>query len=314
MPDGPLRYLLYGDTVAVNLALAMVLGGLASTSWLLSDSSAWGHDMARNSRRVLRWGFFVGLVALLAMWWLQAAAMSEAADAAVSPAAWSLLKDTHFGRAWVVGLVGWFLAAVAAWSVNEGGAQTRRWLLAAAGLTAFVWSRSVVSHAGSQGDWSRYVAVDWVHLILVSLWVGIVLVAAAAQLPAMFAPRADGLAAARWVARLSSTATVALLGIALTGAFKTWTSVPSLGALWPSDYGQLLLVKVGLVLAAVALGGYNRFVVLPPLFRDLESAEIHAGSQWRRHLVRAFRLEACVLISVLIAAAALSSTEPPTIT
>lgn len=313
MPEGLPRYLLYGDTVAVNLALAMVLGGLASDIWLARNGSGWGHGMARKACRFRRGGFSLGVVALLAMWWLQAASMSDATEFAVGTAAWTLLKDTHFGHAWMTGLVGWLLAAAAVWSIDGDGAQTRRRFLAAAGLTAFVWSRSVVSHAGSQGDWSRYVAVDWLHLVLVSVWVGIVLVAAATKLPALLSPRADGLAAARWVAYLSSTATVALVGIVLTGAFKTWTSVPSIGALWPSDYGLLLAVKVGLVLVAVALGGYNRFVVLPPLFRDLQSAQSQAGGHWRRHLVRAFKFEAFVLVFVLLAAAALSSTEPPSI-
>jgi putative copper resistance protein D len=311
MPEGPLRYLLYGDTVAVNLALALVLGGLASEGWSSRTSSGWGQDMARKACRVRRLGFSLGVVALLAMGWLQAASMRDATDVAVGTAAWTLLKDTHFGRVWMAGLVGWCLATAAAWSVDADGAQTRHRLLAAAGLSAFVWSRSVVSHAGSQGDWSQYVAIDWLHLVLVSLWVGIVLVAAAAKLPAVLSHSVDRLAAAQWVAYLSSTATVALVGIVLTGAFKAWHSLPSIGALWTSDYGLLLLVKVGLVVPAAALGGYNRFVVLPLLFHELASAESSAAGRWRRHLVLAFRFEASFLVLVLIAAAALSSTEPP---
>lgn len=253
---------------------------------------------------------------MLALWWLQAASMSEAADLAVGAAAWTLLKDTYLGHAWVAGFVGWSLAAWAAWFADRNGAQIPRPLrrpLAAAGLAAFVWSRSVVSHAGSQGDWSGHVAADWLHLALVGLWLGIVLVAAATKLPAVEAPKDHGMAAARWVACLSATATVALVGIVLTGAFKTWSSVPSIGALWPSDYGLLLLVKVGLVLVAVALGAYNRFWVLPSLFLDLGSAGGHESRNWRRHLVLAFKLEAIVLVLVLIAAAALSGTEPPSI-
>ena len=314
MPDGLLRYLLYGDTVAVNLALALVLGGLASDLWLSPSASGWGCDMARRAGCVRRGGFALGVVAMLALWWLQAASMSEAADLAVGAAAWTLLKDTHLGHAWVAGFIGWSFAAWAARSADRNGAQIPlplRRPLAAAGLAAFVWSRSVVSHAGSQGDWSGHVAVDWLHLALVSLWLGIVLVAAATKLPAVASPKDDGMAVARWVACLSSTATVALVGIVLTGAFKTWSSVPSIGALWPSDYGLLLLVKVGLVLVAVALGGYNRFWVLPSLCLDLGSADGHAPVHWRRRLGLAFRIEAVVLVLVLIAAAALSGAEPP---
>ena len=106
MPEGALRYWLYGDTVAINLALAMVLGGLASDIWLVRNGSGWGHEMARTACRFRRGGFSLGVVALLAMWWLQAASMSEAADVPVGTAAWAMLKDTHFGHAWIAGLVG----------------------------------------------------------------------------------------------------------------------------------------------------------------------------------------------------------------
>lgn len=312
MPEGFLRFLLYGDTVAINLALALVLGGWASDRWLAPVTSGWACDMARKARRVRRGGFCLGAAALSALGWLQASSLSEGADVALGTAAWTMITDTHLGHAWVAGFVGWSLAAAAAWPAASAPARPGHLVLAAAGLTAFIWSRSVVSHAGSHGDWSRYVAVDGLHLALVSLWVGIVLVAAAWRLPSASVSGADGIAASRWVANLSSTATVALAGIVLTGAFKSWAIVPSIAALRSTDYGSLLLVKVGLVTAAAALGGFNRFVVLPPLLRELGSAPSHAASHWRHQLVRAFRLEAVFLVLVLIVAAALSGAEPPT--
>jgi putative copper resistance protein D len=311
MPEGFLGYLFYSDTVAVNLALSLMLGSLASDIWLAPNASGWGHNMALKARRMRRAGFLLGLMALLAMGWLQALSMSDDADLSLGTAAWTLLKSTHLGYAWIAGLVGWTFAAAAVWRADGTGTQLRHWMLAAAGLSVFVWSRSIVSHAGSQGDWSRYIAVDWVHLVLVSLWVGIVLVAAAISLPDTVAPKADALAAVRWVDCLSTTATVALVGIGLTGVYKTWTTVPSLGALWPSDYGLLLAVKVGMVAVAAALGGYNRFMVLPPLLRELQSANTTVVGHWRAHLVRAVRLESVFLVLVLITAAVLSSTEPP---
>ncbi len=314
MPEGLLRILLYGDTVAVNLALAVVLGSVASDLWLSPSAAVWGDGMAQRAGRIRRVGFSLGTAAMLALWWLQATSMSEAAELAVGAAAWTLLTDTHLGHAGAAGFVGWCWAAAVVWSADTGGSSTRhllRRLLCLGGLAAFVWSRSVVSHAGSQGDWSRYVLVDCVHLVLVSLWVGIVLVAAATKLPAVASPRDDGLAAARWMASLSTTATVALVGIVLTGAFKTWVSIPAIVGLWASDFGVLLSLKLGLVFVAVALGGYNRFRVLPSLFLDLRSVQGHAPARWRLHLVWVFRLEAAVLVLVLIAAAVLSGTEPP---
>ena len=311
MQDGLLGYLQYGDTVAINFALALVLGGLASDIWLAPNASAWGQRMAQKASTIRRAGFVLGLLALVAAIGLQAFSMSDGADMPLGTAAWNLLRETHLGHAWIAGLVGWLVAGTAVWIVGKRGVQWRQSLIAAAGLTVFVWSRSIVSHAGSRGDWSLFVAVDWIHLVLVSVWVGIVLVSAFVTLPAKLSPQIDGLASVRWVESLSTTATVALMGIAITGVYKTWTSVSSIASLWPSEYGLLLAVKVSLVAVAAALGGYNRFRVLPPLLRDLQSVETQAQANWRVHLVRAVRIEAVVLILVLVVAAVLSGTEPP---
>lgn len=314
MPEGLLHVLQLGDAIAINLALALVLGGWVSGHWLPPNPSGWGQDGARTACRLRRVGFAVGVVALLALWWLQAVSMSEAAALALPTAAWRLLVDTHFGQAWWVGAVAWLLAAAGAWPLQIIGTpfpQAGRRVLTAMALAAFVWSRSVVSHAGAQGDWSVDVAVDGLHLLLVSVWVGIVLVAAATKLPAAPAGQSDGTAAAHWVACLSATATLALAGIVLTGAFKTWVSVPELAALGSTDYGQRLWIKLGLVSVAVALGGYNRFKVMPPLRLEMASPASPAARPWLRHWTLALRLEAAVLLAVLVVAAALSSTEPP---
>jgi putative copper resistance protein D len=306
-----LSYLVSGATVCVNLALAMVIGGLASDIRLSANPSGWGRIMARRACCVRRGGFYLGAGALVALCGFQAALMSGGVDRTVGTVAWTLIKNTHFGHAWTAGLVGWSVTAFAAWSIHTEGVQARRCLIAGAGLSLFVWSRSVVSHAGSLGDWSRYIVVDWIHLVLVSLWVGIVILATTIKLPAVSSTPVDQIAAARWVARLSSTATVALVGIVLTGTFKSWNSLPSMASLWLSAYGLLLSAKVGLVLVAATIGGYNRFIVLPPLLRDLNSAQTHASKNWRDHFALALRLEICFLILALIAAAVLSNAEPP---
>jgi putative copper resistance protein D len=61
----------------------------------------------------------------------------------------------------------------------------------------------------------------------------------------------------------------------------------------------LLDAKLALVAIAVALGGFNRFAVMPSLPRA-----------WPR-FVRVLRVEAAVLLAVLVAAALLANGEPP---
>ncbi|MDQ2988285.1 MAG: copper resistance protein CopD, partial [Pseudomonadota bacterium] len=65
------------------------------------------------------------------------------------------------------------------------------------------------------------------------------------------------------------------------------------------------LFKLALVAIAVLLGGYNRFFVMPSL-----TAALSASALVR--FTRIFRLEAAVLLAVLIAATILSIIPPPT--
>jgi putative copper export protein len=111
---------------------------------------------------------------------------------------------------------------------------------------------------------------------------------------------------------MSSTATVALVVVGASGLFKVWRAyepVASAMQFVDSNYGRTLLLKLALVAAAATLGAANRFVVLPRLFAEL--AEVEGGIRWRRGLVRVLRIEAAVLLLVLIAAVDMSNTEPP---
>jgi putative copper resistance protein D len=139
-----------------------------------------------------------------------------------------------------------------------------------------------------------------------------VLFAVSAQLPAMGAPLQQRVDATQWVASLSSTATVAVVIVVLTGSFKIWRNGTSLTALGSSDYRVALGSKLALVALAAALGGFNRFRILPALFVDLR-ADIGGAvpRPWRRRLKTVLRLEALVLLLVLVAAAVLAGTEPP---
>ena len=184
-----------------------------------------------------------------------------------------------------------------------------------AALGVLLYSRSMVSHAGANGDFTLAVAIEWIHLALVSLWVGAVIVAGwllprqgAADVP--LPDLQDNADQARYIEALSRTATIALAGIVLTGATAAWRILGDPANLAGNPYGTTLLVKLGLVLCAAALGGFNRFFVMPPLLRALRHPD-QAASHARRRFTRILRIEVLVLAAALVAAAFLTSTAPP---
>jgi copper transport protein len=93
------------------------------------------------------------------------------------------------------------------------------------------------------------------HVLAISVWLGGLVMLAG------FTLRADGPELRRVVARWSLTAIGAVVVIVATGVFQSWREVASWGALGGTTYGQLLLVKLGLVAVMLCAGfAGNRWV------------------------------------------------------
>lgn len=290
-------------TVVLNLAVALAVGAGLSASWLRRASSPWAVGQLGWLRGAALAAVATALLAQVALLWLQSAAMAEVALSEAMPAVQSMLGGTHFGAAWLVGF-GALLVAAAAVLVRARAAPA----IGLLALAAFLYSRSIVSHAGADGDVSLLAAVDWLHLVLISVWVGEVLVAALGTLRRAAQEDAGRREQARYVQALSDSATVALAGIVASGLYALWHAVGNLDNLGGNAYSTVLLVKLSLVGAAALLGGANRFVVMPGLLAGLRDG---AGAPPARRFARVLQVEAGVLAAVLVAAAVLSSTSQP---
>lgn len=303
MGQGPVGWLQLIDLAFIQLGLALVVGGAASSRWLSGGDSDWSLRFAARTARAARAGAVVGLAALVAAVWLQAAVMADLPLGQAGPTVLTLLRVTHYGHVALVGIAAWSVVVAAAWLGRAGPVL----LL---GLLVTAWSRSAVSHAANDADYSLDVAVDIVHILATSLWVGVVVIGSG--LPRPTPAISDRRDASRWVRSLSACATAALGVVVLTGAFKVWRAVPDASLLPGSDYGRALFVKLALVAAAVLLGGYNRFRVLPGLRAALaQRVDSPADPGWTRRLVTVLRIEMGVLLLVVGWAARVASTEPP---
>ena len=106
---------------------------------------------------------------------------------------------------------------------------------------------SLSSHQADDRGWLPSFA-DWVHLSAASLWIGGLLSLGARRLERPRAP-ADGVLAllARSPGRWSRSSS-------RPGVYMTFKRFPALDDLWSVGYGQLLLVKLGLVCLALVVG------------------------------------------------------------
>jgi putative copper resistance protein D len=299
-------------TVALNLAVATLVGSSAATLWLRNARSAWAARLLPRLRKAMLACVAAATPAYAAVLWLEAASMAEVPVGEAFPAVQSVITSTHYGTAWLLGAAALLVAALS--TAARPGAQARNAVsavrLAAIGL--FLYSRSIGSHAGASGDFTWAVAVDWVHLVLISVWVGEVIVAGLLTLRHAPAGSPESRTeCARYVEALSSSATIALVGIFATGSFSAWRGLGSPDRVFGTPYGTVLLIKIGLVLCAAALGGMNRFIVMPALLAQLRSPATHDGGSSHRFAL-VLQVEAVILLAVIVAAAVLSSTPPPT--
>ena len=163
------------------------------------------------------------------------------------------------------------------------------------------WTLADHSHTGEQ-VWLA-VPVASVHLLAVALWLGgLVLLAACAVGADLGSERLRATALA--LPRFSRLALPCFTVIVLTGLYQTWRQVGTLPALGATEFGRLLLVKVGGVLLVVVLAWQARRFVQRQLTRTAVSA--HAWRVMRRSL----GVEALLGVAVLAVATLLVNTAP----
>lgn len=298
-------------TVLLNLAFAIAVGATMAWLWLARGASAWSCSQLRGVLRIRLGAIAVALVGMIMLLLFVSASMAEVPVSQAGPAALSMVTESHFGLAWSFG-IGALLAAAIVPVVPTAGRGARAGMqmsLMALGVCAY--TRSMISHASANGDLNAAMTADWIHLCLISVWVGEVFIAGLLTLRGQAVEQpADRSDAALYIESLSTSATFALVGIFATGIFSAWHNLGNFAGLSGNPYGTVLIVKLAMVAVAVLLGGFNRFIVMPSLLAGLRSAD-DRGLLRLRQFTLILRIEAVVLLGVLVAAAILSSTSPP---
>lgn len=209
----------------------------------------------------------------------------------------SPMAVTRFGRAFVVMTLGFALVLALvylAWLLD------RVVLFAPAlGLSLLlVGGLSLSGHdAVDAGSSWKTEAADWVHIASACLWVG-----GLATMVVLLWYGAPELRRAAFM-RFSQMATV-LIGLVLgAGIYLSIVRLPHLSDLWGERYGQVLLVKIGLVCFALLWGAFHHFVVRPALDR--------ADAGFLTRIGRSLAGESLVGVAVFLVAAILVDSKPP---
>lgn len=177
-----------------------------------------------------------------------------------------MITQTNWGLAWTTQLVGAAAALTGFLQVRRGSG--RGWIVAAAGSVVIATGLALASHAAVVPRLSGLsVVANVVHTIAAAGWLGNLLLVFAVGLPlAWRLDRADRWTVVRDVVNAFSPAALAFGALAaLTGIFMAWTHVGSIAALTGTDYGNVLLIKLGLISLTAITGAYNWLRVRPAL-------------------------------------------------
>ncbi len=273
---------------------------------------------------ISRWGWYLGLSGLLGavsvwalgarapvmpslgyLWglWACAAAglvvlaLAQAADAGIGL---GRLLGTQLGIALAWRALPLCVVGIAVGAIPRLSNHARRGALCIVGIgaAAAMLGHVLAGHAGaSRGLWRWPNILDqWLHFAAVGVWIG-----GLAGLLTAVRGTPDGEKAAL-VRRFSTAAGVALTVVAATGLLRAVDEVGSWQALFTSDFGRVVLVKVALLLVIAGLGAVNRYRSVPAAVVTLRGLRRIGGT------------EVAIAAVVLAVAGLLTGLAPPSLT
>jgi copper transport protein len=286
-------------------ALTLLLGALTFRLALLprvGGGEAARLDLGRRTWRLLAIGALLLVVAAVLRLWLQSAALHGADRAWSGPLLSMMLRDTSWGRAWL--LQAFLLAVLAAGLLRaRPGRDLVALLIVAPAALGLAVIPALTGHAAGMPRLTYLVvANDALHVIAAGAWIGTLAVLLLAALPALRRHEDEpDRAVARAIDRFSPLALAAAALLVASGALNAILHVGSLAQLTGTDYGRALLVKLGLFAAVLLAGFINWRVVRPALRRRPE----------RRLLRASAGLELGFAVLVLLATAVLTGLPRP---
>jgi len=175
-------------------------------------------------------------------------------DLELAPQVHALFLRTTWGH-------DWFAQVGAALALAIGGLAARRgrrggWLLVLVAAVVLAWTPAFAGHAiGSERMTALAVIADGLHVLGAGSWLGAMTVLASGLVLARRS--GQGPIGAATVAAFSPLALAGSGLVVVSGLFSTWVHLTALSDLWASRWGRVLLLKLALLGAMMALGAWN---------------------------------------------------------
>ncbi len=170
---------------------------------------------------------------------------------------------------------------------------------------------ALAGHAATLDPSWVLVPANFLHVLAMAVWVGGValLLLALPSATRVLEPEDRTPVLAGSVSRFSTVALAAVAVLVATGTVQAILDLEAFGDLLHSAFGRAILVKIGLLVALIGLGAWNRQRTRPRL--DALAARRATPGAAGVELRRALRAELVLMLAVLSVTAALVSYAPP---
>ncbi|MDO8362551.1 MAG: copper resistance protein CopC [Actinomycetota bacterium] len=174
---------------------------------------------------------------------------------AFTPSLWGDVAGTETGR---MLLVRTGLALLLAGLLALRGHRREGWWRSSAFTAALfvLYTFPAAGHPSGLDPAAPWIAVDLLHLAAISVWIGGLALLAIAGRAALAEPDGD-----RLVRRFSLVATISVPLIVATGVAQTLKLGDGLSTIADTEWGQLLLTKVAVVAALLAVAAASRWLL-----------------------------------------------------
>ena len=203
--------------------------------------------------------------------------------------------QTRFGHAflWQIGV------SIVVGALALMASRSRRLELLPLFALLLIPTISAAGHARTSGALAIF--LDVFHVAAASTWVGGL---AFTILGLLLAGDDRWPLASRAVPRFSLLAVFSVATLIVAGSLRGYQEVRAFHGLWDTTYGQLLLLKIALVLPLLGLGLYNNRYAVPRLKKQIASVVE------QRRFLRAAGTELAIM-AVIVGVTAVLVTEPP---
>jgi copper transport protein len=251
---GPSRATEIAIDVFRSLDLALVVALIGSVLVLAFLIRSRAPDVERRLWHVVAGlGFTLSIVAGATLALHAATIQGVGVGGATRGSTLTAVLETRFGQVRLAQLVAAEVIAVAAvWAaMTTGPGRVKRALaLLAVGLTV---TPGLGGHAGARGAFA--VVADAAHVLAAAVWVGGL---ATVLLALRLAGEDRGRLGAEIWPRFSNAALGSVAVLLVAGVVGSFNQVDRVSGLWQTDYGRLLLAKMGLALVLIGFGVANR--------------------------------------------------------